>query len=113
MKTIEEAAREIFPNPDPNQITAFELGVEFAQRWIPVEEEKPNNITHKVKQLNGNTLFFYENYLVKGYYVNEAKTKESLVATWIQCSVYWYFSVYKSPNTIDFIVTHWRPIELI
>ena len=41
MKTIEQASKEIFPNPDSNQITAFELGVEFAQRWILVEEELP------------------------------------------------------------------------
>ena len=46
MKTIEEAARDYALSREDNDYTietemAFEAGVEFTQRWIPVEEELP------------------------------------------------------------------------
>ena len=53
MKTIEEAAQiaedeyynEIIPESDAvlygDFISGFKAGVEFAQRWIPIEEELP------------------------------------------------------------------------
>ena len=46
MKTIEEASRDYALSRDDNDYTietemAFESGVEFAQRWITVEEELP------------------------------------------------------------------------
>lgn len=46
MKTIEEAARDYALSREDNDYTietemAFEAGVEFAQRWTPVEEELP------------------------------------------------------------------------
>ena len=46
MKTIEEAARDYALSREDNDYTietemAFESGVEFTQRWIPVEEELP------------------------------------------------------------------------
>jgi len=50
MKTIEQAARE-YENKEPDVIdgeytlfsviNAFVSGAEFAQRWIPVDEESP------------------------------------------------------------------------
>lgn len=50
MKTIEEAAKETYSyNVDEftwisdEKREAFITGVEFAQRWIPVEEELPEN----------------------------------------------------------------------
>lgn len=82
MKTIEEAAKEIFPNPDSNQITAFELGVEFAQRWIPVEEELP--------PINKWIIVIKKHAFVESYYSIENCDKMS--------------DFYN--------VTHWRPIEL-
>ena len=49
MKTIDQAAKELFPdcNNEADQKTVemfreiFKKGIEFAQRWIPVEEERP------------------------------------------------------------------------
>ena len=52
MKTIEEAAiecanmyvsgyRDFYPSNEGDFIDVFESGVEFAQRWIPIEEELP------------------------------------------------------------------------
>ena len=46
MKTIEEASIDYALSREDNDYTietemAFEAGVEFAQRWIPVEEELP------------------------------------------------------------------------
>lgn len=40
MKTIEEAVG-YYIGEATQPITAFKQGVEFAQRWIPVEEELP------------------------------------------------------------------------
>lgn len=46
MKTIEQASNDYALSRDDNDYTietemAFEAGVEFAQRWIPVEEDLP------------------------------------------------------------------------
>ena len=46
MKTIEDAARDYAESFEDNDYTietefAFKAGVEFAQRWISVEEELP------------------------------------------------------------------------
>lgn len=46
MKTIEESARDYALSREDNDYTietemAFNAGVEFAQRWIPVGEELP------------------------------------------------------------------------
>lgn len=119
MKTISEAAEDTGCNmgwfmtePREQIVMGFRSGIAFAQRWIPIEEELPEQITHPVDQSNGNTLYFYENYIVKGYWHNEAKRKEILMATYMPCSVCWYFNIHKSKNTVDFTITHWRPIEL-
>lgn len=119
MKTIDEAARSIEFNKGHLMSTteqiatvSFRSGVEFAQRWIPVEYEMPAKITNPSPQSNGNTLYFYENYLIKGYYENKSKTEEVLIGVYMPCSVCWYFNVIKPVYTLNFIVTHWRPIEL-
>ncbi len=67
MKSIEEAAKE-YSNTSGNQssksmreteydtgrFVGFKAGVEFAQRWIPVEEELPEEFdTVLVKDSNG------------------------------------------------------------
>lgn len=86
MKTIEEAAKEIFTKPDDNQILAFELGVEFAQRWIPVEEELPEEKEWIIVEL--------KNVVSKNKYVTMYP---------------------KNQLEFDFIksnVIKWRPIEL-
>lgn len=53
MKTIEEAAKECagHVNTIPN-IKIFKKGVEFTQRWIPVEEELPENDDRVIAKWN-------------------------------------------------------------
>ena len=115
MKTIEKAAKDYADGVDGDNyrddIRAFKRGVEFAQQWISVKNELPPKITKIVKQPNGNTLYFYENYLVKGFWNNEAKSEEIRMAKYLPCSACWYFDVHKSVKTLNFTITHWRPIE--
>ena len=56
MKTIEEAAIYYALSREDNDYTietemAFEAGVEFAQRWIPVEEELPEKSKQVIVKL--------------------------------------------------------------
>ena len=56
MKTIEEAAIDYALSREDNDYTietemAFEAGVEFAQRWIPVEEELPEKSKQVIVKL--------------------------------------------------------------
>ena len=115
MKTIEEAASKINAkraNQSKYDISdAFRDGVEFAQEWIPSDNELPEQIINPSEQSNGNTLYFYENYLVKGYWMNEAMREDILMATYMPCSVCWYFNVHLPNNCVGFMVTHWRPIN--
>ena len=93
MKTIEEAAKEIsdkfknsgriYSNPESAIRDGFKAGVEFAQRWISVEEELPQQ---------GDKI------LVKDQFENiEIGVK----------LIYKYFYTEKIGN-----VKYWRPIEL-
>ena len=91
MKTIEQAAIEYRQTLNDsgvllsNTVATFKAGVEFAQRWIPVEEGLPDFLTDVlIKISNGKIsigcLFIDEKFNVE--FINE-KIK----------------------------VTHWRPIE--
>ncbi len=112
MKTIKEEIEEnVRLTPNMRYKHGFEDGVYFCQRWIPIEENLPEHIFHEVKQSNGNTLIFYENYLVRGYWDNVGKREDTLMATYMPYSIGYYFNVHKQTNTVNFIVTHWRPIE--
>jgi len=62
MKTIEEAAiecantyvkgyRDFYPSNEGDFIDVFESGVEFAQRWIPVEEDLPEKFKQVIVKL--------------------------------------------------------------
>jgi len=62
MKTIEEAAiecanmyvegyRDSYPANEGDFIDVFEAGIEFAQRWIPVEEELPEKFKQVIVKL--------------------------------------------------------------
>jgi hypothetical protein len=87
MKTIDEAAKEIDKVVNGKLSTAFKSGVAFAQRWIPIEEELPENFSSVIVRDNGQSpvrsiaLFqdhkFYPDFLLESHQV-----------------------------------THWRPIEL-
>ena len=103
MKTIEEAAYEYACKV--NEIwqssviatrseAAFKSGVEFAQRWIPVEEELPIKFK-KDDTINEVLIKTAEEYINLGWYDSDMKSFNSA------------HSDYEILN-----VTHWRPIEL-
>lgn len=84
MKTIEEAAKEYRHKTNTSEclLDGFKAGVEFAERWIPVEEELPEDEMEIIAK-NGfdkEIFAFYE----KGYRDDE----------YLRCSF-----------------THWRPIN--
>jgi len=93
----------------------FTEGFKEALKWIPIEEELPEQITNPVKQTNGNILYFYEKYLIKGHYYHGDRIVREVVftATYMPYSVSWYFNVDDpdAENSLPFRVTHWRTIE--
>lgn len=106
MKTIEEAAKERAGLKKNQRIDdeekyynghlcekyfCFKSGVEFAQRWISIEEELPetNEFCESKKCIVKNAT--YNCVDIARYYSNTNT---------------WYF------DSTDFIVTHWRPIDI-
>ena len=94
MKTIEEGAKELYPQNKPTMYTqfvagleqlAFKAGVEFAQRWISVEEELPNPGDDIILKLHEHP---FEKYQV------------------------WHIADDYDIKLIPVYATHWRPIEL-
>lgn len=70
--------------------------------WIDINTQIPIFDCYPIKQSNGNTLYFYNEYLVKGYY-NENKENIGIeYAAYKPGSCFYYFSV---PN--NFTVTHY------
>lgn len=116
MKTIDDAAKSqsykyIHDNIEyshPNFVAnerfdSFCLGVEFAQRWIPIDEELPQ--TYKSDIYNINISDFV---LIKTDNGNLYKAR--LYNKIIESSIFNDF--YSIDNFIFSNVTHWRPIEL-
>ena len=101
MKKIEEAAHEYFRKAqlgfeNPGSESGFIAGVEFAQRWISVEDELPEVKNHGFSDL----------VLTKNSYGNimlERYDLESKQFNGIR---------YGCIKNNDGQVTHWRPIEL-
>ena len=99
MKTINDAAQEYAIKKYEgctgiieDTLVDFKAGAEFAQRWIPIEEEEPPlYITVLVKLFNGR--YF------TAKYIKSSKCREDDV--WSDG-----FSYYPVNDT------HWRPIEL-
>ena len=104
MKKIKEASHEYFRAAqlgfeNPGSEAGFKAGVEFAQRWISVEDELPN--FDKYKYPNGD----FEIFLVKMSTGSISPKIKYCVANLIaegrwSCEYDWS------------VVTHWRPIEL-
>ena len=95
MKTTEEAAKEHCKNKQLFTVSkkSFKAGVEFAQRWIPVEEELPpigELVQIKFKELIGDGKVMFDHDCV----IEIEKTKMFACE---QCAVK---------------VVAWRPIEL-
>lgn len=96
MKTIEKAAYEYHKeygySENSNEELAFEAGVEFAQKWISVEDELPE-IKDERYQINvkyKSGIDIYDTIAIEP----SICTKENL-----------------SDILNDLNITHWRPIE--
>jgi len=110
MKTVENAALEygysnlLSSNDNKRRkILAFKKGLEFAQRWIPIEEELPEN-THLFDEPNFELIRF----LVKGrngkeWVANRKHQKDDSIIpySFFSCETGRYYSV-----------TRWRQIKL-
>lgn len=115
MKTIEEAKNECrsrYANDSLNILGvsdgAFQKGIEFAQRWISISEQKPENISYKTISANNMNRHLHGiKYVLKGYYNNNESNIGYEVGEWFPSSICYYF-VTKN----NFTVTHWRPIEI-
>lgn len=94
MKTIEEAAKEYELYSINDLRGAFKAGAEFAQRWIPVEEELPE-IGEKVQ--------------VKLLIIGNKTTDVDHDRLILKDGKTWMFDV---EQMAGIAVTHWRPIEL-
>ena len=100
MRTVELSAIEYAQSIDDNNYTietesAFIAGVQFAQRWIPIEEELPQHrIAVFVKMIDRNI---------------------PILATLNTNDMCWYFYDYSDNEWYGFAsvkkITHWRPIE--
>ena len=117
MRTIEEGAKELYPQNKPTMYTqfvagleqlAFKAGVEFAQRWISVEDELP-----EITTINNHNAV---NVKFKTIYGDERVCTATLESFSQHCGEnspmndVWY--VYPSGGHVLRNVTHWRPIEL-
>ena len=96
MKSIKEAESEFYKNnviesSMGNYKSNFVEGVEFAQLWVPVEEELPEHrsvVLGKIANLNYPHLFCYDEINSEWYHLDGFEFIGS-----------------------DLIPTHWRPIE--
>lgn len=116
MKTVEKEAKDrsysfvhdnieySHPNFVANEKSqSFKDGVEFAQRWIPVEEELPEQSQKWHYETNQNYKY-YDNVLCK------SKNNKVFVArrySFLNKNIKWNVS-----STSESSITHWRPIEL-
>ena len=100
MKTIEEAARDYALSREDNDYTietemAFEAGIEFAQRWIPIEEELPEVCEIVLVKTKINKVTTCEMYIPKDYLGNILGEKK-----------------WAASYNFKQAITHWRPINL-
>ncbi|MHB8871730.1 MAG: hypothetical protein ACYC5G_04720 [Candidatus Doudnabacteria bacterium] len=109
METINEALNKAFIKSGENAYfgSGFYSGVEFSQRWIPVEEELPeltdgatnNAVNVKFITIHGDTM--------KCTAVLEPITRHSGSDSPVDLRWYVYPSIGHELKT----VTHWRPME--
>ena len=101
MKTIEEAAIQYANTKSSSDvfieshIKDFKAGVEFAQRWIPVEEELPEVGEIVLVRTKINKVTTCEMYIPKDYLGNILGEKE-----------------WAASYNFKQAITHWRPINL-
>ena len=106
MKTINDAAiecaniylqgyRDSYPADENDFIDVFESGVEFAQRWIPIEEELPEVGEIVLVKTKINKVTTCEMYIPKDYLGNILGEKK-----------------WAASYNFKQAITHWRPINL-
>ena len=102
MKTINDAAQEYAINKYEectgiieDTLVDFKSGVEFAQRWIPVEEELPEVGEIVLVKTKINKVTTCEMYIPKDYLGNILGEKK-----------------WAASYNFKQAITHWRPIEL-
>ena len=106
MKTINDAAiecaniylqgyRDSYPADENDFVDVFEAGIEFAQRWIPVEEELPEVGEIVLVKTKINKVTTCEMYIPKDYLGNILGEKE-----------------WAASYNFKQAITHWRPINL-
>lgn len=107
MKTIEEAADDYSKSEDYAGLNSFnrfenifKAGFKFAQRWISVEEELPE----ECMPIIDNT--YVDEVICKGHYTNA--TYGYRLIRRVLMSDKWVWSNMCS----GFTITHWRPIDL-
>ena len=104
MKTIEEAAiecantyvkgyRDFYPSNEGDFIDVFEAGVEFATKWISVDEELPRIGEKVITKMNKDK---------RTSYGIATRIREEL-----EIDAHWIDHTFSNMN-----ITHWRPIEL-
>jgi len=117
MKTINEAAIEfekesgekiyyanIENGPCTNlSVESFKAGVEFAKRWIPVEEELPE----KCMKIYSGLTEKYKNTDKVIYKTSNSKYGITTRSKFLDNDWQWSGS-----GTLQGSITHWRPIEL-
>ena len=101
MKTIEQALDEAYKNAGSNAYfgNGFRAGIEFAQRWMSVDEELPEideQVLAKKELRHGDTC-------VQNFYS---------IVTRMTPSCEWEGVKWSDVGFNRGIVTHWRPIEL-
>lgn len=101
MKTIEEALDEAYKNAGSNAYfgNGFRAGIEFAQRWISVDEVLPEI---------GCTVFVKKELRQGDTWVQHIYS----VSTRLAPSGEWESIKWSDVGFTRGIVTHWRPIEL-
>ena len=108
MLKINEAAKEFSEKSVWACPISFKAGVEFAQRWISVEDELPeittinnhNHVNVKFKTINGDERVCTATLESVSQHCGENSPMHNV----------WY--AYPSGGHILKNVTHWRPIEL-
>ena len=119
MKRLEEAAKEYGAaiGKDPTKpmnasYDGFIEGAKFAQKWISIKDELPPEISTEEKQTNGNTFTRYTSYVVNGYFNNTGRPEAVKIAWFRPCVTKWDFRFDKNQYEAEFIITHWRPINI-
>ena len=126
MKKIEEVTKEFSEKSVWACPISFKAGVEFAQRWIPVEEELPNKLITVLVKLKSS--YSEKEYTTTAQYVPSRSVlaedfcnedweedmfdhDEETDTDWCPTGWFEWQTVTDTNWMLTDEVTHWRPIE--